>query len=147
MGYGEKVRAALAILVVVGTVFALRTGYAWAKVLLVLYFTAAVALVAYFHLAVGIPLESHRTGLAAGSQVAQWLLQPIAILLIIRSLKPGNTLLFAHFTERLVAGRHQVLVDHCSAEQVYETRLRFNVYGTCRGDEFRKRSSRVVGSY
>lgn len=90
-GYGEKARAALAILVVVGTIFALRKGQPWAKVLLVLYFAAAVALVAYLHLATGIPLDFHRTGLAAGSRVAQWLLQPLAFLLIIRSLKSNNT--------------------------------------------------------
>ena len=88
-GYGEKARAALAILVVVGTVFSLRKGHPWAKVLLVLYFAAAVALVAYFHFAAGIPLEFHRIGLAAGSRVAQWLLQSMAFLLIIRSLKPS----------------------------------------------------------
>lgn len=91
VGYGEKARAALAILVVVGTIFALRKGQPWAKVLLVLCFAAAMALVAYCHSVTIIPLDFQRAGLAAGSRVAQWLLQPLAFLLIIRSLEPNNT--------------------------------------------------------
>ena len=46
--------------------------------------------------------------------------------------------LYPPFGEHLATARHQVLVGLCRAGGVYETRLRFNVYKTRRGDAFHK---------
>ncbi|WP_210522219.1 hypothetical protein [Hymenobacter terricola] len=85
--YGEKAKTALALALVVGTVFAARRGHTWAKGLLVLYYLLAGGLFAYFHFTAGLVLGFTRGALTATLQVTQWLLQFVAFLLLLWSFK------------------------------------------------------------
>jgi hypothetical protein len=88
----ENVKTVLALVLIVGIIFAVRKGYLWAKVLVLFIYITAAALFAYFHFTTGLALEFNRKGVSAGLQLVQWVLEFLAFLLIVRSLKRDRPL-------------------------------------------------------
>jgi lysylphosphatidylglycerol synthetase-like protein (DUF2156 family) len=88
----ENVKTVLVLVLIVGIIFAVRKGYLWAKVLVLFIYITAAALFAYFHFTTGRALEFNRKGVSAGLQLVQWVLEFLAFLLIVRSLKRDRPL-------------------------------------------------------
>jgi hypothetical protein len=88
----ENVKTVLALVLIVGIIFAVRKGYLRAKVLVLFIYIMAAALFAYFHFTTGRALEFNRKGVSAGLQLVQWVLEFLAFLLIVRSLKRDRPL-------------------------------------------------------